>query len=237
MVVPLGRSSLGTQESTAPSTIGLFGGTFNPIHNCHLTIARLSREAVGLEKVVFIPSGTPPHKPGTDLAPAKDRLEMVRLAIEGEPAYAVSDAEIRRPGKSFTIDTVRLMMQEYGPQARLSFLIGLDAFLDVETWREPEALLALCSFVVISRPGLSFQSLTRLNILPAVPVRELAELDEEQRAKLEWPIGLQGITCLRLPPCDISASDIRTRVSRGQSVAGLLPPTVESYILHHHLYE
>ena len=110
--------------------LGLLGGSFNPVHNGHLTIARQAREAIGLDQILFIPASYPPHKPNGSLAPAKDRHEMVRLAIASDPSLAISDVEIRRPGKSYSIDTIRLLQQEYGAQTQLYFLIGLDAFLD-----------------------------------------------------------------------------------------------------------
>jgi nicotinate-nucleotide adenylyltransferase len=224
------------QPSTGTSRIGLLGGTFNPIHNGHLTIARQTRELLGLDRILFIPTGDPPHKLEKDLAPAKDRYEMARLAIAEEPAFVISDVETRRPGKSYSVDTVRLLQQECGPQAHLSFLIGLDAFLDVPNWREPHVLLQLCSFVVINRPGISFQALTRLTILQPPSRQSLADLDAGRISKLESALGSQQLTCLRLPPCDISASDIRRKVHQGLSVANLLPPSVESYIIQHHLY-
>ena len=140
--------------------LGLLGGSFNPVHNGHLAIARQTREALGLDQVLFIPTSQPPHKPNGSLAPAQDRYEMVRMAIAADPVLAISDIEIRRPGKSYSIDTIRLLQQEYGAQTQLFFLIGLDAFLDFPSWRDPVILLELCQFVILSRPGLSFRSLS-----------------------------------------------------------------------------
>ena len=162
---------------------------------------------------------------------------MVRLAIASDPLFSISDVEFRRPGKSYTIDTIRLLQHEYGADTALFFLIGLDAFLDFPSWREPGALLGLCSFVVISRPGLSFRSLSSLAILPPLSAQSLADLDAGRQSTLDIAIGKQHLILLRLPPCEVSASDIRTRVKQGLSVANLLPPLVESYILDHHLYE
>jgi nicotinate-nucleotide adenylyltransferase len=108
---------------SAPSTqhsgtlrLGLLGGSFNPVHNGHLAIARQTRDALGLDKILFIPTSHPPHKPNGSLAPAQDRYEMVRLAIASDPSLAISDVEIRRPGKSYSIDTIRLLQHEYGAQ-------------------------------------------------------------------------------------------------------------------------
>ena len=116
---------------------------------------------------------------------------MVRLAIDSDPALAISDVEIRRPGKSYSIDTVRLLQQEYGAQTQLFFLIGLDAFLDFPSWRDPQTLLELCSFVVLSRPGLSFRSLSTVALLPPIPYPSLADLDAGRISRIEAPIGTQ----------------------------------------------
>jgi nicotinate-nucleotide adenylyltransferase len=217
--------------------LGLLGGTFNPVHYGHLTMARRVRMALDFDRILFIPTGDPPHKSSQDLASATDRYEMVRLAIASESDLAISDIELQRPGKSYTIDTVRLLRQEYGSGTDLFFLIGLDAFLEFPTWREPNALLELCSFVVMNRPGTSFQDLTRLNLFQTLPRESLAALDAGQISRLDVPLGDRRLVCLHLTPSEISASDIRRRVRAGLSVANLLPPTVESYILQHHLYE
>ncbi|MEK7235959.1 MAG: nicotinate-nucleotide adenylyltransferase [Nitrospirota bacterium] len=229
-------SAPGTQHS-GTLRLGLLGGSFNPVHNGHLAIARQTREALGLDRILFIPTSHPPHKPNCSLAPAPDRYEMVRLAIASDQTLAISDVEIRRPGKSYSIDTVRLLQQEYGAQTQLFFLIGLDAFLDFPSWRDPVILLELCSFVVLSRPGLSFRSLSTVPLLPSIPYPSLADLDAGRISRIEAPIGTQRLTCLKLPPCAVSASDIRARIRQGLPVANLLPPSVESYILQHHLYQ
>jgi len=217
--------------------LGLLGGSFDPVHNGHLAIAHQTREALGLDQILFIPTSHPPHKPNGSLAPAHDRYEMVRLAIASDPSLAISDVEIRRPGKSYSIDTIRLLQQEYGVQTQLFFLIGLDAFLDFPSWRDPLTLLQLCSFVVLSRPGLSFRSFSTVSLLPPIPSSSLADLDAGRISRIEVPLGKQQLTCLRLPPCTVSASDIRVRIRQGLPVANLLPPLVESYILRHHLYQ
>lgn len=218
------------------SRVGLLGGTFNPIHNGHLAIARETREALELDRVVLIPTGDPPHKPQEGLAPARHRYEMVRLAIASDPLLALSDVEVRRAGKSYSIDTVRLLQTEYGKEARLYFLIGLDAFLELPTWRDPETLLTLCSFVVLSRPGLSFQTLSAMPLTPRLSQASLADLDSGRTARLEVSIGSQSLTCLRLTPSDVSASDIRAKLAQGVPTGNLLPPAVESYILQYHIY-
>jgi nicotinate-nucleotide adenylyltransferase len=229
-------STPSTQHS-GPLRLGLLGGSFNPVHNGHLAIARQTRDALGLDQILFIPTNQPPHKPNSSMAPAQNRYEMVRLAIASDPSLALSDVEFRRPGKSYSIDTIRLLQQEYGSQTQLFFLIGLDAFLDFPSWRDPLTLLTLCQFVILSRPGLSFRSLSTVALLPPIPYPSLADLDAGRISRIEAPLGTQRLVCLKLPPCTISASDIRARIRQGLPAANLLPPLVESYILQHHLYQ
>ncbi|WP_455243775.1 nicotinate-nucleotide adenylyltransferase [Petrachloros mirabilis] len=227
----------GTQRPVPGEHLGIFGGTFNPIHNGHLAIAHQTRRVLALDRILFIPTSDPPHKPQENLAPAKNRYEMVKLAINSEPSFAISDIEIRRPGKSYSVDTVRLLQQEYGAETDFSFLIGLDAFLDFPTWREPETLLQLCSFVVISRQGASFQSLSSMDLLPPLSPQSLSDLDSGRISALKIQLESKNMTCLVLPPSDVSASDIRMRIKQGLPVANLLPPLVESYILRYRLYK
>lgn len=226
-----------TQHSTPHIRLGIFGGSFNPIHNGHLAVARQAHEILKLDRTIFIPTGDPPHKQNGALAPAQHRYEMVRLAITGTPTFDLSDIEITRQGKSYSIDTVRELQRQYGPATDLFFLIGLDAFLDLPSWREPDALLAACSFVVISRPGQAFKALATLPFLRDITPEKLASLDTGALDRLDLPLSSgQAIICLPLPPSPISASDIRQRIQRGAMLANLLPPSVESYILHKQLY-
>ncbi len=217
--------------------LGLLGGSFNPIHRCHLSIAQSARQLLHLDQVLFIPTGDPPHKqPGT-LASAQHRYNMVQLAIQDEPAFALSDIEIRRSGKSYSIDTVRALQKEDGPDTTLFFIIGLDAFLDLPSWKEAEHLLTLCHFVVISRPSTTFLAVASMPLLPEVPKDELLELDAGRLERADVPLrNGRTLTMLRLPPCESSASEIRARVSAGRPLANLLPPLVESYILREGLY-
>ena len=233
---PESQPSAPNTQHSGDRRVGVLGGSFNPVHNGHLAIARQTRDLLGLDQILFIPAGVPPHKSTETLAPSKDRYEMVRLAIVSDPTFVVSDVEINRPGKSYTLDTIRTLRQQYDPGTRLFFLIGLDAFLDFPTWREPDTLLTLSSFVVISRPGISFQSLATMTLLPAIPKESLVALDTGRRSILEVPLPFQQLICIHIPPTEVSASDVRNRVRQAQSVANLLPASVESYIIQHHLY-
>lgn len=221
-----------------PLQLGLLGGTFNPIHNGHLAIAREVRDRLQLDRVLFIPAGDPPHKDDRSLAPAAARYEMVRLAIANTPSFALSDIEVRRKGKSYSIDTIRTLKQQLEPAADLYFIIGLDAFLDIHHWRAPLELLQLCRFVVVPRQGLSYRSLATIPLLPPFDHQILAQLDKGTvpRLDISIPSG-QPVICLPIPLYPISASDIRQRIRQKQSLANLLPPLVGSYILQHRLYQ
>ena len=217
--------------------LGLLGGSFNPIHRCHLSIAQSARQLLHLDRILFIPTGDPPHKqPGT-LAAAHHRYRMVELAIQDQPEFALTDIEIRRSGKSYSIDTVRAIQEEYGPDTTLFFIIGLDAFLDLPSWKEAKRLLTLCHFVVISRPSTSFLAIAAIPLFHEVPQDKLIALDAGQvkRADLSLQNG-RTMTLLKLPPCESSASEIRARIHDGRPLANLLPPLVESYILRQGLY-
>lgn len=217
--------------------IAVFGGTFNPIHLCHLQIASETRKRAGMDQVLFVPSNDPPHKSPTDLAPAADRYEMVTLAIAGDPAFAVSDVEIRRPDKSYSIDTIQALQHEHGSGTELSFLLGLDSFLDFGSWRRAEELLRLCHFLVVSRPHAAFRSLATLSLLPAIEPVHLESLDSGRAERLDLALSDRTtLTLLRLPPCRVSASTIRHRLKTNQPVTDMLPPDVESYIIRHGLY-
>ena len=217
--------------------LGLYGGAFNPIHRCHLLVAEAAKTRLGLDRVLFIPTGDPPHKPSSDVIPAAHRLEMVRLAIAPFPDFQVSDIEIRRPEKSYTIDTVRKLHTIHPAGARFIFIIGLDAFKELASWREPEHLLKLCDFAVVSRPGHLFKSLENMPILgieDAAPLERLdAGLVEVQEVRLKSGTSLWG---LPIPPCNVSAQDIRKRLKHRQNLENLLPAGVESYILRHNLF-
>ncbi|MGZ9188600.1 MAG: nicotinate-nucleotide adenylyltransferase [Nitrospira sp.] len=217
--------------------LGLLGGSFNPIHRCHLSIAHAAQQLLQLDRILFIPTGDPPHKqPGT-LAAAQHRYRMVELVIQGVAGFALTDIEIRRPGKSYSIDTVRAVQQEYGPGTTLFFMIGLDAFLELPSWKNAQTLLSSCQFVVFSRPSVSFRTVSSIPLFHSIREEALIALDaaRQERADLILAQG-QALTFLRLPPCDVSASDIRQRVQEGRPLANLLPPPVESYILREGLY-
>ena len=218
--------------------IGLFGGTFNPIHRCHLTMAHQVRDRLTLDSILFIPTGTPPHKQLESLAPAHHRLAMVREAIAEEPTFSVTDLEVRRTSPSYSIDTVRALQQEYGQGAEIFFLIGLDAFLDIPTWKQAPDLLRTCHVVVIGRPGFQFTSLATLALLPHISDESLRALDGRTVDRVDVPIEATAhLILLALAPCPVSASDVRNRLRLGLNLGDVLPVQVESYIMRLGLYK
>lgn len=218
--------------------LGLFGGTFNPIHNGHLQIGGQVLRRLSLDRITLIPSGDPPHKASTSLAPAGHRLAMVRLAIQDRPGFEVSDLEIRSRLKSYSITTVESFRQAAGVEAALYFIVGLDAFLEFPTWRDASRLLALCHFAVVCRPGASFHALAGLPEMPAMPENDLSCLDHGTLDRVDVPTSHgTSIILLNIEPSPISASEIRDRFRKGLPVSNVLPASVESYIITHGLYQ
>ncbi len=209
--------------------LGIFGGTFNPIHMGHLITAEQVREAFDLDRMLFVPSARPPHKPSPDLIDGVHRLEMARLAVCDHPRFDVSAIEHERSGQSYSVETVEAFREEWGHNSTLFFVLGIDAFLEIGTWREPKRLLGLCDFVINSRPGFPFDQAHPvisdiLGITPAASAKSIA---------LPHGRTLWFHTVLSI---GISSTLIRDRLRRGGSVRYLLPAPVESYILSHHLY-
>jgi nicotinate-nucleotide adenylyltransferase len=189
--------------------IGIYGGTFNPIHVGHLIVIESVREQMQFDKLLFVPSANTPNKSDPSLAPAPDRLQMARLALEGNPDFEVSDVETARGGMSYTVDTLRILGEQY-PRAELSLIIGADNLLEFQTWKAPDEILDRSTLVVMNRPGYA-----------AAGVRsELSRLAKH----------------VNVPQIGVSGTDIRRRVKLGRSIRYLVPRPVEEYIRHKGLY-
>jgi nicotinate-nucleotide adenylyltransferase len=210
---------------------GLFGGTFDPVHFGHLRAAQELIELLNLDRVIFIPAANPPHKTQRVITPFEHRLQMAELAIAGNDFFSVSDVELQRQGKSYSIDTVRYFLDSHDQSLELYFITGQDAFDAIATWREWETLLGLCHFAVMARPGYENGGLEK--ILP----RELAAqyVYAEGRDVFINPGG-KGVFFRKTTFLDISASDIRKSVQQGQSIQYLTPDAVIRYIGNHKLY-
>ncbi len=196
--------------------IGVFGGTFNPIHYGHLRAAEEVREMLVFDKVLFVPSGTPPLKTA-DLTDANKRLEMTRLAVAGNRVFEVLDIECRKPQKSYTVETLEALLKIYG-DAELYFMLGIDAFLDIPNWWMPEKLVSMVNFAVLARPGRGFIDLLRSPYL-SVGSGILKELDRSDKGSLTLSLkSLKEAILAKITPLDISSSGIRRSIRAGLSI-------------------
>ena len=199
--------------------VGLYGGSFNPVHCGHLIIARSVVERLDLARVIFLPSAVPPHKEGERLLEAGHRAEMVRLAIAGEPLFDISDYDLTRDGPSYTVETIAHFRRELGDDAELFWIIGADWLMELGTWHRAAELVDACTIVTAARPGWERPDLSPL----------ADRLGAAQIAKLHAHI-------LDTPQIDISATDIRERVAAGRSIRYLVPESVQDYIEMFKLY-
>ncbi|MGD0282938.1 MAG: nicotinate-nucleotide adenylyltransferase [Dissulfurispiraceae bacterium] len=208
--------------------LGIFGGTFNPIHSAHLRTAEEVGYKLGLDKVIFVPSGNPPLKEqGT--VEASHRFAMATLAAASNKGFIISDLEAGKKGKSYTVDTLRMFHKNY-PGAELFFILGIDAFLDMPKWRQPERLTGITDFIIVSRPGFSFDAVAKSPYIQSVEssagAYALCSLKSGRRAFL--------VPVTRL---DISSTGIRHLIKQKKSIKYLLPPSVERYIKKNKLYD
>lgn len=189
--------------------IGILGGTFDPIHLGHLVMAEQVREKLRLDRIIFIPSANPPHKTKRKLSPSQDRFEMTRLGLEGNPKFVVSDLELKRGGLSYTIDTLRQLEKLY-PNQKMYFLTGSDVLDEIQTWKDPEQIYKRAKVVIAIRPGFD-------------------RFDPKNRfAQKSIIVPITGI--------DVSSSQIRAKVRKGESIHYLVPTKVEEYISKIKLY-
>ena len=194
--------------------IGLYGGTFDPLHNGHMKVAQEAKNHLQLDRVIFIPAGDPPHKAGKAITDKQDRLNMVRLAAEAEGAE-VSDWELSRREKSYSVETLKHFQTQF-PEDELFFIIGADSFRDLPSWWHYRELMELCTFVVISRPDIEKDSLLT------------------RYAGDEKPPRVFFLDHIFM---DISSTNIRKMVSEGKDVSRLVPPAVHQYMQSRGLYQ
>ncbi len=209
-------------------SLGVYGGTFNPIHVGHLRAAEEVAEHLGLERVVFVPSAQPPHKDDDDgdpIASAALRLAWVREAVADNPRFEVDPLEIERGGRSWTVDTLRTIGERIAPELPV-FMIGCDAFVEMGTWKEPEAIFALADLAVTTRPPVLRGSLS--DWLPDC-VRDAIELAPDGLSGRHRDAGTR-IRLVEISALDVSASDIRRRLRQGRSVRYLLPESIRTAV-------
>jgi nicotinate-nucleotide adenylyltransferase len=203
-------------KAPTPGSVGVLGGTFDPIHIGHLAAGEEVREALGLERVLFVPTGVPPHKPDRLIAAPHHRLAMVELAIAGNPAFEVSRVELDRTGPSYTIDTLEALGGAIDGGSELTLILSAESFRGLPSWRDPERILALARIAIVPRGGLK------------PPGKGWLE---------EHFPGVRGrIVELDAPRLRLSATDIRARVAAGRSIRYLVPDAVIGYIGDHDLY-
>jgi len=196
--------------------IGVFGGTFDPIHTGHLIVANTGGGQLGLDNILFIPAGQPWLKTDRFLTPAHHRARMVELAIGDNPCFRYSEIEILRPGPTYTIDTVKQLHDEYPQGTELCLMLGIDALGDLDRWHQPRKLIKLAAIAGIGRPGSE-------------------TLDRAVLERVKSGLANQ-IATISVPMIDISSTDIRSRVREGKSIKYLVPEPVEKYIKDHGLY-
>jgi nicotinate-nucleotide adenylyltransferase len=201
-------------EPGQPRRIGVLGGTFDPVHNGHLSIATALRAALDLERLVWVPAGRPPHKAGQIVSNDRDRIAMLELAIAGSAVDQIDTIDIERSGPSYTADTLEILAQRFAP-ARLFFLMGEDSLRDLPTWHDPDRLLRAAELAVAARPGVD------------------ADLESVAR---QVPMVQGRVHLVPTEEIAISSSGIRRRVRENQSIHGLVPAAVEAYIRDHGLY-
>ena len=231
-------------------SVGILGGTFDPVHHGHLIAAQWVLEALALDRVLFVPCFCPPHKPNGAIATPRERLDMVTLATSEDPGLEASDVEVLRGGASYTIDTVRHLKRQY-PETRFVLIVGSDAFAEIVSWKEHERLLDEVRIVVMVRGGgLNLQRV--VSNLPAELSRELAcapmieqidststvhGLDQMLAGKKTSRERVARFAVAKVPQIEISSSEIRRRIGRRMSIQHLVPDAVQQYIREKGLYE
>lgn len=195
--------------------IGIYGGTFNPIHIGHMIAAQEVLSKLNLDKIVFMPAGNPPHKTCRDMASQKERYDMVRLAIESNPCFEISDMEIKRQGKTYTYDTLVMLREQY-PDVHIVFIIGYDSLTEMDGWKNVEKLFGLCEFVVV----------TRENTVEEV-MNEINDKHTKYGAHIKY---------VPIPDIEVSSTMIRKRAGKKYSIKYLVNEMVENYIIEKGLY-
>ncbi len=201
-----------TQDSLR---LGVFGGTFDPIHYGHLVAAQEVLSELKLDRVLFVPAGWPPHKPLRHLSSIQQRVEMVELAISSNSHFALSRIDIERPGPSYTVETLDLLHRQMGPGTELYFIMGLDSLADLPTWHAPERIIQLAYLVVVDRPRYDVDMDLLRQTLPDIEARLIS---------------------LHIPGMNISSTDIQRRVRENKPIKYQVPEAIEEYIYSNGLY-
>lgn len=211
--------------------VGILGGTFDPVHNGHLAVAEAVRQALSLSSLLFIPAFLPPHKPTYAISAFDHRVAMLELAVGSNPGFSVSRLEAERVGPSYSIDTLRTLGQTLGKDVHLFFIIGMDAFAEVFTWKEKGELLDHASFVVVGRPDLCQQSCAQ-----TVAANFPGYAFDEGRGRWQGKPGRGAIYPVVMMPVKVSSTEIREAVRQGRPIRDRVPAAVADYIEAQGLY-
>lgn len=213
--------------------VGLFGGTFDPIHFGHLRAAEEIREILGLEKIYFVPTSVPPHKTIPDMASPHHRLKMLELAVNDNNFFNISDIEIKRGGKSYTIETLRYFSDTF-PLFDLYFIAGSDLFSEIDSWKDYKKIFMASNFAVIERPGSGFE-------LPGILPLEIKDDFRYYKAYNNLTLYINKnskiLSLVKIDGLEISSTKIRELVKNFKSIKYLVPSDVEAYILEHGIYK
>ncbi|MCH7949513.1 MAG: nicotinate-nucleotide adenylyltransferase [Candidatus Dadabacteria bacterium] len=212
--------------------VGLFGGTFDPIHYGHLRAAEEIRQILSLNKIYFIPSAVPPHKEDSNITPAEDRLKMLRLAIEGNEYFDISEFELENKAPSYTVDTLEHLTVVH-PDLEFYFIVGNELFNQIESWKDYSRLFELCSFAVITRPG--FSDLDS-NKIPLALKDDFRYYKKIENVISYTKSTLKDIVFTEIRGIEISSTDIRNFVKSKKSIKYLVPNKVEKFIITEKLY-
>ncbi len=219
-----------TAEHTQKRKIGFLGGTLDPIHTGHLRSAEEVWEGLGLDEIWFAPAARPPHKSHAGLTPFHHRLSMVQAIVDEVDHFRASDIEAGRPGPSFSIDTLKLLKERLDKHTKIYFILGSDAFVDIQTWKDYNHLTDYSDIVVMGRGGNCWDKVRKV-VKKAFPLHTSGDNNRIYTAR-----GKGKIIFFRVTSLEISSTDIRQRLRRGQSVRFLLPEQVLTYIVTHGLY-
>ncbi|MBS1253965.1 MAG: Nicotinate-nucleotide adenylyltransferase [Anaerolineales bacterium] len=195
--------------------VGVLGGTFDPPHIAHLIAAEEARVQLSLERVFFMPAGTPPHKLGEHITVSEHRVEMVRRAVASNPHFCVSLVDVERSGPSYTVETLHLLRERWGAGTEIYFIVGMDMLADLSNWRQPREVVSLCRLAVVDRPGFDISREELESILPGIS---------------------RNVESVSMPLLNVSSTGLRRRVREGRTIRYYVPADVEAYIQAHSLY-
>lgn len=198
--------------------IGVLGGTFNPPHLGHISLAKKALQEFGLDLIIFIPTGTPPHKTKEYIAPKNHRYNMTKLAVKENKKFKISKIEINKKGYSYAVDTFKKLIKNYGKNAELFYIVGMDSINTIFDWKKPLELFKFCKFIIAGRPGQTFKTFKRIMKFPPI---------SQNKDKITiMPLNIH-----------ISSTEIRDRIKEGKDISKLVPPRVLEYIKKYNLYK